>query len=128
MASPIHGKDGAVKIGANTGASISGWRIDNLSAEFADASPLQNTWQALTPGMLSATGQVMCDWDTADSNVQGALLTAATGATTVTLLLYINGSNYFSVPAYISMGAEVNVNGTVKRSFNFVSSGTVSFN
>lgn len=124
----IHGKDGLVKIGSNTGARITGWRIDNLGAEFFDNSPLQNTWQTLIAGLKSATGQVVCDWDQADSNVQGAMLTAATGASSVTLLLYVNASNYFSIPAYITLAADVNARDTVKRTFNFRSSGTVSFN
>lgn len=125
---PIHGKDGLVKIGANTGASISAWRIDSLGSQLHDASPLQNTWQALEDGLRSASGAILCDWDEADSNVQGALLTAATGGSTATLLLYVNATKYFSIPAYITLEAEVNVNGTVKRAFNFRSSGTVSFN
>jgi hypothetical protein len=124
----MHGKSGKVMIGGNTGAGVSGWRIDTLGAPFLNNSPLQNTWGTVVPGQLSATGQVTCDWDEADSNVQGALLTAATGATAVTLLLYVNGTKYFSIPAYITLGAEVNINGTVKRNFNFQSSGTVSYN
>lgn len=125
---PIHGKDGLVKIGGNTGASISAWRIDSLGSQLHDASPLQNTWQALGSGLRSATGSILCDWDETDSNVQGALLTAAEGGSTATLLLYVNATKYFSIPAYITLGADVNVNGTVKRTFNFRSSGTVSFN
>lgn len=124
----IHGKDGKVMIGANTGARIAGWSINNLGAQLLDNSPLQNTWQNLLNGLQSASGQILCDWDQSDSNVQGAMLTAATGGSTVTLLLYINGSNYFSIPAYINLGAEVRVSDTVKRIFNFRSSGTVSFN
>lgn len=125
---PIHGKDGKVMISGNTGSSISGWRIDSLGAVFVDASPLQNTWQQLISSLRSVSGSILCDWDQADSNVQGALLTAATGASSVTLLLYVNASNYFSIPAYITLGAEVRVDGTVKRTFNFRSHGTVSFN
>jgi len=125
---PIHGKDGLVKIGASTGASISAWRIDSLGSQLHDASPLQNTWQTLRSGLRSASGAILCDWDQADSNVQGALLTAATGGSTATLLLYVNATKYFSIPAYITLGAEVNINNTVKRTFNFRSSGTVSFN
>jgi hypothetical protein len=126
--SAIHGKDGLVKIGSNTGARIVSWSIDNLGAEFHDTSPLQATWQTLLPSLKSAAGQVACDWDQADSSVQGALLTAATGASTATLLLYVNASNYFSIPAYITLAADVNARDTVKRTFNFRSSGTVSFN
>jgi hypothetical protein len=125
---PIHGKDGLVKIGANTGVSISAWRIDSFGSQLFDASPLQNTWETLQDGLRSASGAILCDWDEADSNVQGALLTAAEGGTTATLLLYVNATKYFSIPAYITLGAEVNVDGTVKRTFNFRSSGTVSFN
>lgn len=124
----MHGKDGLVKIGANTGASISAWRIDQLGSQLHDASPLQNTWQASRSGLRSARGAILCDWDQADSNVQGAMLTAATGGSTVTLLLYVNATKYFSIPAYISLGAEVRAQDTVKRTFNFESSGTVSFN
>jgi len=125
---PIHGKDGLVKISGNTGASISAWRIDSMGSQLHDASPLQGTWQILQDGLRSASGSILCDWDQADSNVQGALLTAAEGGSTATLLLYVNATKYFSIPAYITLGADVNVNGTVKRTFNFRSSGTVSFN
>ena len=124
----MHGKDGLVKISTNTGASISGWRIDSFGSQLFDASPLQNTWETLQDGLRSASGSVLCDWDEADSNVQGALLTAAEGGTTATLLLYVNATKYFSIPAYITLGAEVNIGGVVKRTFNFRSSGTVSFN
>lgn len=124
----IHGKGGKVLIGANTGASIRSWRIDNLGPGLEDASPLQATWQTLEDSLRSASGSILCDWDQSDSDVQGALLTAATGGSTATLKLYINGSNYFEIPAYITLAAEVNIGGLVSRTFNFRSSGTVSWN
>ncbi len=125
----MHGKDGKVMVGANTGASIVAWRIDSLGPTLYDASPLQGTWETLQGGgKLSASGSIACDWDEADSNVQGALLTAATGGTTATLLLYVNATKYFSIPAYLTLGAEVNARGMVVRTFNFRSSGTVSWN
>jgi hypothetical protein len=124
----IHGKDGKVKIGANAGVSITAWRIDRLGSDLHDISPLQDTWKTLQDGQRSASGAIQCNWDQADSNVQGAMLTAATGGSTVTLLLYVNATKYFSIPAYIRLGAEVNINGVVKRNFSFESSGTVSFN
>lgn len=127
MATPIHGKNGKVKIGANSGAALIGWSIDNAGPEFFDVSPLQNTWKEFESGQRAVTGTVSFDWDQTDSNVQGAMLTAALNGTTVTLLLYPNASNYFTITAFVGVGVQVNAQGTVKRTFPFRSTGSISF-
>lgn len=124
----IHGKDGNVKIGGSAGASITAWTIDFLGPALFDASPLQDTWQTLQDGQRSASGSIVCNFDTSDSNVQEALRADAVGGTTATLQLYVNGTNYFSVPAYITMTSSVQVNNVVTRTYNFRSTGTVSWN
>jgi len=124
----MHGKDGNVKIGGSAGASITAWRIDNLGPALFDASPLQDTWQTLQAGLRSASGSITCNFDTSDASVQEALRADAVGGTTATLQLYVNGSNYFSIPAYITMTSEVSKNNIVTRTYNFRSSGTVSWN
>lgn len=123
----LHGKAGAVKIGGNTASSVSSWTMSDGGPELHDNTPLQNTWKTFIAGQRRVTGSIQCDWDQADSNVQGAMLTAALNGSTVTLLLYTTDTNYFTVPAYINVGAEVNIKGIIKRNFRFQSHGTVSF-
>lgn len=125
----MHGKDGKVLVGASTGVSIVAWGMSNLGPALHDASPLQDTWETLQGGgKRAASGSITCNWDEADANVQNALLADAVAGTTVTLLLYVNATKYFSVPAYITLGADVNARGVVMRTFNFRSTGTVSYN
>lgn len=125
----MHGKDGNVKIGGSAGASITSWRIDFLGPTLHDASPLQDNWQTLQGGgQRTCSGSIVCNFDTADANVQEALRADAVGATTATLQLYVNGTNYFSIPAYITMTASVERGSIVTRTYNFRSSGTVSWN
>ena len=124
----MHGKDGLVKIGANTGVNIASWTVNFVGPQLFDQSPLQDSWQTLVAGQRSASGSITCYWDESDSNVQDALRADAVGGTTATLLLYVNASKYFSIPAYITMTGETNVRGAVMRTFNFRSHGTVSWN
>jgi hypothetical protein len=103
--------------------------MDSLGPALHDASPLQDTWETLQGGgKRTASGSIACNWDETDVNVQNALLADAVGGTTVTLLLYVNATKYFSVPSYITLGADVNIRGVVMRTFNFRSTGTVSYN
>lgn len=127
---PIHGKDGWVGegIGSTEMLRVLGWRIDSLGYGLVDASPLQNTWQALqaVPGQYAATGRIICDWDQA-STPQNNLRGDAMGGDYVQLYLYVNNSNRFSLQAYIALLAEVNIGALVARVYDFTSRSNVSF-
>jgi len=97
----IAGKDGSVKVGANTVAETTNWTL-NINADLLDTTAHGDDWRERIEGLKDWSATVEASWDMTDTTGQKALQDAILGGTTVTLNLYVNSSNYYSGTAYIS--------------------------
>ena len=123
----LAGKAGSVKIGANTVAEIEEWDYAP-TADVLEKTPFLATSKSHLVGLLDGTGSLKGRHDQTDTNGQVALRTAYLNGTQTTLLLYVNSTNKYTVPALIKdMQVKANVKGLVEITFNFQQDGDVTF-
>lgn len=127
--SAIAGKDGSVKIGANTVAETTSWSM-SISSDMLDSTSLGDDWREFIAGLNGATASIEVKWDIPnDTNGQTALQNAMLNGTTVTLNLYTNATNYYSGTAYVSsLNVEDPVEDIVTATFEAQFSGAVTYN
>ena len=103
--STISGKDGKVRIGAQDVAEITGWSLSTTSQNSAYASSSTGGYKRRVAGVKDATGNLRFKLDPANP-----LTTAFDEGDSVTLLLYIDATLFYSVPALIdSVRLEVDI-------------------
>lgn len=123
----LAGLSGSVKVGTNTVAEIAEWSLD-IGLDTSDVSAFGDSWKRFVAGLRSWSGSATGRWDMTDTNGQVALQNAILNGTTVTLRLYVNGTNYYSGTAYITGGSEsASVSGTVDVDFSFTGTGALSY-
>ena len=122
-----HGKDGVIKQGSNTIASVTSWKMSEKAAT-ADKSALGDTYESHVIGLLSGDGSIDCLLDPADTAQQ-----ALTVGASVTLNLYPQGTT--ATNKYLTFTATVtgiDFSGSItepsKRSFSFKANGTITEN
>ena len=120
-----HGKDGAVYVGANLAASITGWTGD-YDGGYAETTYLQDDFASQIGGIERMTGSLSCDTDFADTNGQVAMQTAVTGQSTARLYLYVTAAKYWEFNANLNLTDTVDIGDVVKRTVNFLSNGTIT--
>ena len=121
-----HGKDGVVKQGSNTIASVTSWKMSEKAAT-ADKSAMGDTYESHLVGLLSGDGSIDCLLDPSDT-AQEALTIGAS----VTLNLYPQGTTtglkYLTFTATIvSLDFAGSLTEPSKRSFGFKANGTISW-
>jgi len=114
-----HGKDGTVKIGANTVAEIKSFSLDQTSDTVEDTA-MGDSMKSYKVGQGDASGSITCHFDETDTSGQGAM----TNGASVSLALYPEGADsgdtYYTMTALItSVGISVDMGGIVERSFGF---------
>ena len=122
------GKDGVVKIGANTIAEVNGWELTS-TAEPVEDSELSDEWKTFKSGtdvVKEWSASINCWWDETDTNGQVAMISGAS----VTLNLYPEGSTsgdtFQSGTAIINeIGIAVEKGGIVTRTFSAQGSGAL---
>lgn len=120
------GIDGKVMIGAATVLSITEWNSD-IKHSIQDVTSFTDTWEQKIKGLLGASGSLKGITDTADTTGQTVLLNAALNTTTVTLLLYLSATKYFTVTAFIDGVKTSNkVDGTCEVEFSWVADGAIT--
>ena len=129
--STVHGKDGAVYIGANQVGELVGFKLETVT-ETADASTCGNAWKKRKAGLKDWTGSIDVLFDKDDTTGQEAMIEGAE----VALKLYpegnSSGNREYSGQAFITKdGVELSLSDMVKRSFDFegndtLTSGTVA--
>lgn len=125
------GSEGSVAIGANTVAEVVSWSL-NATLNMVEDTALGDSWKTHMPGTREWSGSLTCHWDETDTNGQTAIRSALTGASSVTLNLYPEGSSnpdtYYTGTAYVtSFSVEVGGNDEViGATFEFMGSGTLS--
>lgn len=121
-----HGKEGVVKIGANTLAEVNGWSLET-SVALDDDSELSDDWATHKVGIKTWNGQLECHWDETDTNGQVALTEGAE----VTVNLYPEGAGsgaaYFSGTATIQQISYAGAKGAiVSAAFTFMGNGALT--
>lgn len=104
MSTRESGKDGTVKIGATAVALVTGWDVDFETNVYESANNETAGYKAATAGVKRVSGRIKGEWNSA------AALTITSG-TAATLLLYLNASEFFTIPAVVKkLHVEVDVN------------------
>ena len=102
MSQPISGKSGFVKVGDSTVAEVTKWSFIKQAASSRYASSSTGGFKRSIAGVKSGSGQIEFKFDMAADSplVEGAA---------VTLLLYLDATHFYSVPAIVTR-VEVEVN------------------
>jgi hypothetical protein len=95
MSQPISGKNGFVKVGDDTVAEVTKWSFVKQAASSRYASSSTGGFKRSVAGVKSGSGQIEFKFDMAADSplVEGAA---------VTLLLYLDASHFYSVPAIVT--------------------------
>ena len=120
------GKEGTVKIGANTVAEIRTWSIEETTNTAPDTT-LGDEWETHLVTTKAWTGQLECFWDETDTNGQGALTSGAS----VTLNVHpegdTSGDTFYSGTATVTtITRQANNEGLVEAAFSFTGNGALS--
>ncbi len=98
------GKDGLIKIGANTLGFITRWSFTKSAVTTRFGSSNVPGYKATVAGVKEGSGSIDYKLDVAGT-VSTAPQTALLEGTAVTLLLYTNATEFFTVPAVIKSNA-----------------------
>ena len=120
------GKEGVVKVGANTVAEVTDWSL-NESANPIDDTELADDWATHKVGLKSWDGSLTAFWDPSDTNGQGAMTIGAS----ITLNLYPEGADsadtyYTGTCTITGKGREAAKDGMVSASFTFTGNGALT--
>ena len=120
------GKEGTVKVGANTIAEIRDWSITETGENFDDTS-MGDSARTHLATVSSWEGSVTCFWDETDSNGQGAMTINAS----ITANFYPEGAvsadTYYTGTASVtSIGRSASVDGGVEATFGLQGNGALT--
>ena len=127
----VAGKNGKVIIGESGNqkvAAIKNWSLE-LSLETLDTTALGDDWKNYITGLKEWTASSEGDYEVpTDTQGQAALQDAYLAGTTVTVKLYVDGTNYYQGTAYISsLSIEDPVDDVVSISLELTGTGELSF-
>lgn len=125
MGTPVHGKKGAVYLGANKVANITGWDGD-YDNRFVDTFYCGDDFGSQVGGIATLRGTLKADTDITDTNGQAAIQSAVVGQTTIRLYLYVNATDYWEFDAHVQLTDSIDIGAVIKRTMKFMSSGTVT--
>ena len=125
MASHI-GRDGIVKVGANTVAEVKSFSIEE-SADTVETTKMTDTARSHAITLTSFSGSLDCFWDETDTTGQGALTIGAS----VTLALYPEGETagdtYYSGTALVTgVSRSASFDGMVEASISVHGTGALT--
>lgn len=125
MASHI-GRDGIVKVGANTVAEVKSFSIEE-SADTVETTKMTDTARSHAITLTSFSGSLDCFWDETDTTGQGALTIGAS----VTLALYPEGETagdtYYSGTALVTgVSRSASFDGMVEASISVQGTGALT--
>lgn len=127
----VAGKNGKVIIGESGSqkvAAIKNWSLE-LSLETLETTALGDDWKNYITGLKEWTASSEGDYEVpTDTQGQAALQEAYLAGTTVTVKLYVDGTNYYQGTAYISsLSIEDPVDDVVSISLELTGTGELSF-
>lgn len=119
---PISGKNGKVLISASSIGNVTKWTLRKIADPKSYNSSETSGRRAVLDGVHGATGTIDMLLDTAAvaPNLEGA---------TVTLLLYVDSSHFYTVPAHIdemTISDDINDGSPVAASFTFTNTGSLT--
>lgn len=127
----VAGKNGKVIIGESGNqkvAAIKNWSLE-LSLETLETTALGDDWKNYITGLKEWSASSEGDYEVpTDTQGQAALQEAYLAGTTVTVKLYVDGTNYYQGTAYISsLSIEDPVDDVVSISLELTGTGELSF-
>lgn len=127
FATALAGKGGSVKIGANTVAEIEEWDY-NPTADLIEKTPFLATSKSHIVGLMDGSGSFKGRHDQTDTNGQVAIRNAMLAGTQLTLLLYVDGTHKYTVPALIKgMPTKAMTTGAVEVQVDFQQDGDATY-
>ena len=127
----VAGKNGKVVIGESATKKVVGiknWSLE-LSLDTLETTALGDDWKNYITGLKEWSASSEGDYEVpVDTEGQKALQDAFLNGTTVTVKLYVDGTNYYQGEAYInSLSIEDPVDDVVSISIEFTGTGALSF-
>ena len=127
----VAGKNGKVVIGESATKKVVGiknWSLE-LSLDTLETTALGDDWKNYITGLKEWSASSEGDYEVpVDADGQQALQDAFLNGTTVTVKLYVDGTNYYKGEAFInSLSIEDPVDDVVSISIEFTGTGALSF-
>lgn len=127
----VAGKNGKVVIGESATKKVVGiknWSLE-LSLDTLETTALGDDWKNYITGLKEWSASSEGDYEVpVDTEGQKALQDAFLNGTTVTVKLYVDGTNYYQGEAYInSLSIEDPVDDVVSISIEFTGTGALTF-
>ena len=127
----VAGKNGKVVIGTESDQKVVGiknWSLE-LSLDTLETTALGDDWKNYITGLKEWSASSEGDYEVpVDTEGQKALQDAFLNGTTVTVKLYVDGTNYYQGEAYInSLSIEDPVDDVVSISIEFTGTGALTF-
>ena len=127
----VAGKNGKVVVGASASKKVVGiknWSLE-LSLDTLETTALGDDWKNYITGLKEWSASSEGDYEVpVDTEGQKALQAAFLNGTTVTVKLYVDGTNYYQGEAYInSLSIEDPVDDVVSISIEFTGTGALTF-
>ena len=127
----VAGKGGKVVIGDGAAKKVVGiksWSLE-LSLDTLETTALGDDWKNYITGLKEWSASSEGDYEVpVDTEGQKALQDAFLNGTTVTVKLYVDGTNYYQGEAYInSLSIEDPVDDVVSISIEFTGTGALTF-
>jgi len=127
----VAGKNGKVVIGESATKKVVGiknWSLE-LSLDTLETTALGDDWKNYITGLKEWSASSEGDYEVpVDAEGQQALQDAFLNGTTVTVKLYVDGTNYYKGEAYInSLSIEDPVDDVVSISIEFTGTGALTF-
>jgi predicted secreted protein len=121
------GKDGALKIGANTVAEIDDWSLD-INLDNADITKFGDQWKVKLTTLKSWSGKAKGRFDQTDTNGQAALQSALLGGTTVAIKFFANATANYNGTAFCkAIHPKATVGGVVEVDFDLEGTGALTY-
>jgi predicted secreted protein len=126
----VAGKNGKVVIGeaSTKKVGIKNWSLE-LSLDTLETTALGDDWKNYITGLKEWSASSEGDYEVpVDADGQQALQDAFLNGTTVTVKLYVDGTNYYKGEAFInSLSIEDPVDDVVSISIEFTGTGALTF-
>lgn len=125
--STFHGKNGVLKVGANTVAEVKSFEV-NETADIADDSAMSDAAHTHLAGMTDWSGSCSCWWDDTDSTGQEALTVGAS----VTFNFYPEGDTSgdrqgSGTATVVSVGVAADMGDIVSREIELKGNGALTW-
>ncbi len=128
MGTPLHGKDGQVKVGGSVCALVDSWSAD-AGAEFTDVTSMDSGgWQREIAGVKKVTGSIKVRYAEDDTNGITVLMNNAIGGTAVGLSLFASGTaKSLAGTAFLNVSVDAPHDDVAGLTFDFESTGAWTY-